>query len=249
VITAAVLDAAHLDDPQLPTLGSEAGSGLVQRDDAVGDAVELKVAGLGGAIVEHENRTVAAREKVLEGQDLPSVAQGVLRQKAQLREAVEHDALGLEGVDPLHHPAHRLSELHLRRMQQGLLLIRIEAGLGNEFEQFERVQGPAVGLGNRTKLCFGFGQGDIETRFAEPDAFEQELQRKRRLARAGRPFHEIEAVCGDASAQNVVEAFDSCGGAMIFGGRNCGFVHYATFKIALPALVAAAMQDTRAYQR
>src|SRR3712207_8004031 len=52
---------------------SEAGRVLVQGDDAMRDAVELKVAGLGGSIVQHKNRAGAAREEVLERQDLPPV--------------------------------------------------------------------------------------------------------------------------------------------------------------------------------
>jgi hypothetical protein len=75
--------------------------------------MELEVPGLRGAIVEDEHRACAAREEVLERQDLSPVSQRVLREQAEFGEAVEDDALGPEGRDPFHHAAHRLAQLHL----------------------------------------------------------------------------------------------------------------------------------------
>src|ERR1700733_7789268 len=80
VVAATELDSAHFDDLQASPLPAELLNGLVQLDDAMADAVKVKVAVFRGLVVEQQNRTVEAREEMLERQYLPAIAQGALRQ-------------------------------------------------------------------------------------------------------------------------------------------------------------------------
>ena len=89
---ALVLDAAHLDDPQSPSLDAELLLVVREADDTVGDAVELRVALVGGLVVEQQHGALALREEVLQRQDLPAVAQRLVGEQPHFREAVEHHA-------------------------------------------------------------------------------------------------------------------------------------------------------------
>ena len=93
VVAAAEVAAAQLDDLQLPARLAVRRRLLLERDHAVGDALQLQVRALGGAVVEQEHRAVAADEELLEREDLAPVAQRALRQQAHLGERVEHHPL------------------------------------------------------------------------------------------------------------------------------------------------------------
>ena len=88
---------------------------------------------------------------------MPPVAQWILCQQAQLGQAVEHNPLRFESVDPFHDPAHRFAELYLRGMQKRLLKLGIETGLGHEFKQLKPIERPTMGLGDRPQFAFRFG--------------------------------------------------------------------------------------------
>ena len=132
VIAAAELDAAHLHDAQPSALGTELARRLLQRDHAVGDAVELHVAG--SEVRSSSSSTVQLRagEELLQRQDLAAIAQRVLREQTQLRQAVEHDAVRLEVVDAVDDLPHRLAEFDLGGMQDRLLAVRVEAEFADE---------------------------------------------------------------------------------------------------------------------
>ena len=58
----------------------------------MGDALHLQVVVGRREVVEQHHRAVSRREELLEGEDLPAIAQRVAGQQAQLRERVEDDA-------------------------------------------------------------------------------------------------------------------------------------------------------------
>jgi hypothetical protein len=69
-------------------------------------------------VVEEENGAIPGREIVLQRQDLPAIAQWVLRQETQLRQAVEYEA---RRIDPLYlclDPVNGFTELDFPRVQQ-----------------------------------------------------------------------------------------------------------------------------------
>ena len=93
VITAAKRHAAQLADAQPAPLGAVLIRELLEHDDAVRDALQLIVFRPAGAIVEHQDRAVAAGEILLQRENLPAIAQRILRDQPQLRQRVDDDAL------------------------------------------------------------------------------------------------------------------------------------------------------------
>ncbi len=211
VVAAAEALAAVLGDAQAPPLGPVLGCHPLQVDNTLGDAVDGLVHDVGGEVVEHQHGGPLAGEVVLERQDLPAVAQGVAGEQPDLRQAVEHDAGGLARLDRLQDGARALAEFEVGGVEQALLLTLLEQALGrHEFENRDLVvEVPAVGGGVVAQLLFGFREGDVEAGLAGFSALEQELQRDRGLARPRVTLEQVEAVAGEAAAQDVVEAGDA----------------------------------------
>ena len=80
-------------------------------------------------------------------------------------------------------------------------------------------------------------------------AFEQELQRERRLAGAGRPFHEVKPVRRNSSRQDIVKSFDARRGARQIRRFGLDALHVSTFGMArsryLPPQLAHAARPDR----
>jgi hypothetical protein len=167
VIAVAEGDAAHLAHPQAPALAAVAGRELLQRQHAVGEALELEVAGGGARVVEQQHRAALAGEVVLEGQDLPPVAQRVAGQQAHLGERVEHHPHGAHPLHGVEHRAGGLGKLHLRGVEEGVLRVGLEALLGRlQLADGDAVERPAVGGGHVPQLLLGLGEGGIDPRLA-----------------------------------------------------------------------------------
>src|SRR6185436_4428720 len=71
------------------------------------------------------------------------------------------------------------------------------------------IEGPAVRGGAVDEFLPGLRQGDVERALAELCAFHQEAQRDGGLARAGVAFEEEQGTSGEASGQDVIEAFNA----------------------------------------
>src|SRR5262249_33146984 len=99
VVAAAIGLAAIFDDTHAPPLGSVIGRTLFEAYHAVGDAVRGLVHRVGGEIVESEHGGTATCQMVLDGQHLTAVTQRALRQKSDLRQAVDDDAGGMHALD------------------------------------------------------------------------------------------------------------------------------------------------------
>jgi hypothetical protein len=119
-------------------------------------AVNGLVRGFGGKVVEHDHRGAIAGEIVLNGEDLPPVAQRALRQQADFREAVEDDAGRPGPLDGIENLLSRFAKFQVGRIQQALLLFWVEQALrGNQLEDIDvRPQRPAVRSRALTKLFF-----------------------------------------------------------------------------------------------
>ena len=84
MIAAAVLDPAHLCHPHPPPLRAVVEPQLLQGKDAMNDAVKLQIMAVRRHIIEHQHRRMPSRQKVLQRENLPPIAQRVLRQQAHL---------------------------------------------------------------------------------------------------------------------------------------------------------------------
>jgi hypothetical protein len=158
--------------------------------------MQLQLTRLGGLVVEQQHGAAVAREAVLQREDLPAVAERGLRQQAQLRQAVEDEPRRPLLFDPLQDAPGGLPEFELGRVEQGLLLLGAEAGVGRQLDHGDAVERPAVGRRRGPQLVCRLGESDIHPVLAQASALQQELQRERRLARAGSTLDQVEAVAG-----------------------------------------------------
>ena len=110
------LRAAQLQQPQPAFVRAVVIDVQFELDDPVRNAVQVLIAIVSRLVVEHEHGATDLGEIAFERQDLAAIAQGILGQQAQLRQAVEHHAPGLERLDEPQHFARGLAQLELRRM-------------------------------------------------------------------------------------------------------------------------------------
>ena len=145
VIAAAIALAAIFDDPQPAPLGAIFGRQLLEPDHAVRDAVHGPVVGLARQIVEHQHGRSAAREIMLQRQDLAAIAKRGLREQADFRQAVQHDADRLDLLERLEDALGRFAKLEIGRIKQALLLFVVEQAFGrDQLENVDAVERPAV---------------------------------------------------------------------------------------------------------
>ena len=206
VIPAAILHAAHLDDAKPATLGAVFERELLQRDDAVRDAVQLEVVVVRRQIVEQHHGAPSTGKEILQGKNLPSIAQRVLRKQTHLGKRVEDDAFRIYLPHPVENAFGRLAELHLRRMEQRQLLIGIEARFRrHELKNVNAGQCPAVPGDDGAQFAFALRQGDVKAGLSLANPFQQKLERQGGLAGAWAPFDQIDAIGVEASAQDIVQ--------------------------------------------
>ena len=159
VVAAAVALAAIFDDPQPAALGAIFGRQLLEPDHAMRDAVHGPVVRLARQIVEHQHGRPAAREIMLQREDLAPVAKRGLRQQPDLGQAVEHDPRRLHLLERLEDALGRLAKLEIGRIEQALLLILVEQAFRrDQLEDVDPVERPAVRGGAGAQLVLGFGQ-------------------------------------------------------------------------------------------
>src|SRR5690348_8903908 len=202
------------DDANPPPLAAIGPRQLIEMDDAVRDAVHGAVNGLGGQIIEQHDRRLVAREIMLQREDLAPVAQRALRQKADLGQAVDDDALWLQPLDRGEDALNRLAELEVGGVEEALMLIRVE----ETFRRYQlhdldiRAEGPAMRGGAVAQFLLGLGQADIHADLAGFRPRHQKLQGDRRLAGAGAPLEKVQPVAGEPPVHDLVEPRNAGGG-------------------------------------
>ena len=135
VVAAAELDAAHLDDAEAPALRAVVDGELLQQHHPVRDRMKLEVVLTGAEVVEDHDGAVAAGEEVLQREDLPPIAERILRQQPQFGEAVEDHAGRIDLVDAVEDQLRGLAQLHLGWMKDSQFALRVERRFGGH--QFE----------------------------------------------------------------------------------------------------------------
>jgi hypothetical protein len=160
-------------------------------------------------VVEQQHGRAMLREVLLEVQDLAAVAQRPLRQQAQLRQRVEHDAPRLRALDEGEDGARGLGQLDIRRPEHRVLGVELQLLLERgQLEHREPVERPPVRVRDLADLGLGLRQRDVERALARGDAGEQELQRQRALADARVALDQIDAVARQPSFEDHVEPGD-----------------------------------------
>ena len=181
----------------------------------MGDALELQVLPLGRPVVEKEDGAPLADEKLLQGQDLPAVAQRTLGEKPQLRKRVEDEPGRPNPLEDVNDHPDRLGELYFRGIVHGHLHFRLEVLFSRgKFQDLDPPERPAVRHGPRGELLLALRKGDVEAAVALAHALEEELEAERGLARPRVPLDQVEAAWEQAPSEDVVNPGDADGDAL-----------------------------------
>src|SRR6185369_3352063 len=125
----------------------------LEHDDSMSDALELHVTPVGCSVVEEKNRASAIHEKVLEGKDLPAKAKRIACKKPEFRKRIKHDALWFKLLDPVQDVLRRILKLDLRRVEVGVLILRLKVLFGRrEFVNLHALKRPPVRLSTAFEL-------------------------------------------------------------------------------------------------
>ncbi len=209
MIAAARLKASNLDHPQPAALVAVVGGLLLEHDDAVADALQLPIVFGRRPIVEEEHGALPAGEELLEHENLSAIAEGVLRQQAQLRERVEHHAARLRLFDLAEEPLHDLAQLDLGGLEERVFGLFGE--LRRDFlhlEQLDAVEGPVVRTRHGDDLIPRLGKTDVHPGLAQPVPLKQELQAQGGLPGSRIALDQVDPVGGKSPSQHVVQPGD-----------------------------------------
>ena len=94
---------AQLDDFEPPARDAEIVHRLLEADDAVREALDVRVGVADAGLVQQQQRAATPDEKLLQAENLAPVAQRVSCQQPHVRHRVEHRARRLELFDRLEH--------------------------------------------------------------------------------------------------------------------------------------------------
>ena len=167
VIPAAKLHAPVLDDAETAALGAVLGIQLLEQHHAVRDALHLQVAIDRGQVVEEDDGAVPGREELLQCEDLPPIAERAAGEEPQLRERVEDDTCRLQPRHVAENQLRDRRQLDFRRVKHRVLLVEREFIFRRrELPDGDAVEHPAMRLGARAELLFGFRERDVENRLA-----------------------------------------------------------------------------------
>jgi len=123
VIATPKFDPAHLRYAQPSPLRAIVERQLLQSDDTVHDAVELKIVALRRHVVDHQHRRIPCAQEVLQRENLSSIAQRVLCQQPHLGKRVDDDARRVDTLDHSAQQTHRLAKLDFRGAEHCLPIV------------------------------------------------------------------------------------------------------------------------------
>src|SRR5882757_5352659 len=156
------------------------------------DALQLQIPGLCSSIIQHQGGAIPADQKLLERQDLTTVAQWTLGEKPQLGERIEYQASWLDPFDGLENFTRRLRQIDLGGMEHRELALAVEFALiGYQLDNLNSRQRPSMGIGAGLEFLGGFRQRDVKTALSGAHALLEKMQRQRGLARAWIAVDEI----------------------------------------------------------
>ena len=200
---------AQLDDFDMTPRGAVGPLDLLQAEDTVGDALQLQIIAVCGAVVQEKHCCVATDEELLEGQQLTTVAHDVVGEEAKLGERIDDQAIGPFAIDDVGQLLDGTGELNFTWMEDGVLLIGRERGLfRNELRDGDECGVPAVRASGALELGAGLRERDVECFFAEGDASHDELHRDGSFAGAGIAFKKVHLAGRETAIEDFIEAND-----------------------------------------
>lgn len=193
---------------QPASLGAVVLSQMLEGNHAVRQALELEVAFRRRLVVEQQHGALARREVLLQRQDLPPEPERVAGEQPHFGERVEHDERRASPLDRGKDRVHRLLQFDLGRVEERVPFLRSTHIVGGQLEHLDAVQFPTVRGGDLRKLRPAFRERDIEALHALLRPGEQKLERQGRLSRPGLAGDEVEVLCRQPAAEDLIEARD-----------------------------------------
>ena len=208
MITADERHPAHLDDFDPAPRDAVLHRLLFQADHAVGQALELGIAFAAAVVVDQEHRARPSGEELLQPEDLPAIPERVAREQPEFRQRIERHSHWLHALDHPEHLRRHFAELDLCRVVQRVTVF-LRWRLGVQLTEFDGVERPPVRRGDAAELAGGLRERDVHAALPAGGPLEQELQRQRRLSGTRPALNQVQAVGGQATAQQVVQPDDA----------------------------------------
>ena len=148
---------------------------------------------------------------MLDRQNLAPVAQRALCEQTDLRQAVEHDPVGLHAIHGLEDLPRGFAELEVCRVKEALPFLVGQRAVGRrELVNDDRVgQCPAVRSDGLAQFLLGLRERDIEAALAAPGAFQQELNRDCGLAGSRLALEEEHVTTRESALQYIIQTADA----------------------------------------
>src|SRR6185437_5041807 len=129
------------------------------------------------------------------------------RQQPHLRQRIEYDARRSRAIDGIQNAVRSLRQLDIRWLHhcQWPLGEQLQLLIGGQLNDFQSIERPTVRGGASLQLLPCFRQRDVQALLAVLHTFEQELQRKGRLATTGVAIHQIQSLRNQAPVQNLIQ--------------------------------------------
>ena len=216
--TAAIDGSADLADKQTPPLRAEVRRYLLERHHAMGQTLDVGAGIVCGPIIKEQRGAVSPSEILFEGEDLPAVAQRGLREQPELGKGIEGNSRRSHSVHGLEEQFGRFVQLHFGWMKKGVLPFERKLFIDRgQLHDLHPIQRPAVGVCDFFDFVACFRQADVEDFFTGLRSRQKELQRERRLARAGRSLDKKNSATRQAASEHIVQSGDSSGAFIVAG--------------------------------
>jgi hypothetical protein len=178
----------------------------------MGQAVDFVVLRFGSPIIQQQDRALTARKILLERQDFMAVPQDSSGEELYLGERIQDHPGRAHGFDFFQQRLRRLGQLDLGGLEDGLLRCNFVDLLGSaEFENFDSLEGPAVGVRQSEEFVPRVGHTDKEDLFPPVFPLNEVLKPQRRLARAGIALDQMRSVARETPAQHIVQSRNAGG--------------------------------------
>jgi len=159
-----------------------------------------------GAIIQKKDRAASPDKKLFQCQNLPAVAQRILRKQPHFRQRVEDHSSWVNSIHRIEHFSRCLTQLYFGGMiHRHLGLVGRFTIFRNQFDDVDAFDRPAMRRGPRRQFFLGFRESDVKALFLVFVTFAKELNRQRSFARARVTFQKIQPVRNEPAVEDVIQ--------------------------------------------
>src|SRR5438477_8715838 len=126
--------------------------------------MKLKI-GVRCRIIDHQDSRFPLPQKMLQGENLPPIAERTLRQQPHLGPRVDNNARRIDTIDLIEQQLYRLAELDFRRPEHSLpIAVAFDIGR-HQYTYLDSLERPAMRVRHGLQLAARLGHADIELYF------------------------------------------------------------------------------------